>query len=102
MGVDVLITGNSHAVEVWQSNDGGIFVSPGSVSEKALVDLSLIPKTFWQHPCVLPSSPSSKLTSLLFRIGHWVIYDCGLYGQSTQLCLDGCSRQQSRHIQLCT
>lgn len=36
MGVDVLITGNSHAVEVWQSNDGGIFVSPGSVRMKPL------------------------------------------------------------------
>lgn len=35
MGVDVLITGNTHKLDIWQGRDGGLYINPGSVSWRA-------------------------------------------------------------------
>lgn len=31
MGIDVLVTGHSHKLDIWQGRDGGLYVNPGSV-----------------------------------------------------------------------
>lgn len=32
MGVDVLVTGHTHKLDIWQGRDGGLYINPGSVS----------------------------------------------------------------------
>ncbi|PXF48688.1 Vacuolar protein sorting-associated protein 29 [Gracilariopsis chorda] len=69
MGVDVLITGNSHAVEVWQSNDGGIFVSPGSATGAyTTVNHTVSPPSF-----VLMDVQGSKVVTY-----NYILEDTGL------------------------
>lgn len=31
MGVDVLVTGHTHKLAIWQGKEGGLYVNPGSV-----------------------------------------------------------------------
>lgn len=32
MGVDVLVTGHTHKLDIWQGRDGGLYVNPGSAT----------------------------------------------------------------------
>ena len=31
MGVDVLVTGHTQALDIWQGEEGGLYINPGSV-----------------------------------------------------------------------
>lgn len=37
MGVDVLITGHTHRLSIWQGEEGGLYINPGSVRDKQVV-----------------------------------------------------------------
>lgn len=36
MGVDVLVTGQTQKLSIWQGDEGGLYVNPGSVSSVTL------------------------------------------------------------------
>ncbi|CAN8061801.1 unnamed protein product [Agarophyton chilense] len=47
MGVDVLITGNSHQLSLWRAEDGGLLINPGSATGAyTTVDQTLSPPSF--------------------------------------------------------
>lgn len=73
MGVDVLITGHTHKLDIWQGRDRALFVNPGSV--RFFLSLFVIIEVSTITAEELSNTHFPLLLPILNSIGNWSVYN---------------------------